>query len=63
MFWDIMLCSVAEIYQLMETAASVFTAEEVTGSSKTLISFYQTTYHDIPQDSSLHIYCYYVLIS
>ena len=47
----------------METAASVFTAEEVTGSSKMLIFFYQTIHRDIPQDSNLHIYCYHDLIS
>jgi hypothetical protein len=43
-FWDVALCNLAVIALMMEAA----------NTSETSVNFYQTTRHNIPEDSHLH---------
>jgi hypothetical protein len=66
-FWDVMLYS--RLTNILEdhAAASIFQLESHTsalkmiaavGSSKMLVTIYQTAHHDIPEDINLHNHCH-----
>jgi hypothetical protein len=54
-FWDIVLCSLIEVDQLFRSAASVIRVHialmmEAGSISETLLNFYETTWHTVPED-------------
>jgi hypothetical protein len=54
-FWDVAPCSLVEVTDVSEVlTASIFIAlmMEVVSTSKTSVNFYQTTRHNIPEESS-----------
>jgi len=57
MLWDVMLCSLEEIYMLGKNNSVIPTMKAV-HSSETLIHFYWSTEHHIPQECLLHNHCF-----
>lgn len=53
LLWDVILCSLVEINVFGKNNCVILTVKAV-HSSETLVHFYWSTEHYIPQDSSLH---------
>jgi hypothetical protein len=56
-FWDVALCSVVDIYRLLEELTASFTRVlimEAVNSSESPVNIHQTTWCNIPEDSHLH---------
>lgn len=57
MLWDVIPCSLEEIYVLGKNNSVILTTKAV-HSSETMVHFYWSTKHHIPQDSLLHNHCF-----
>jgi hypothetical protein len=56
-FWDVVPCSLIEIDLRAEmlSASIIGTMMEAVTTFETSVNFYQTTRHNVPEDSHLHI--------
>lgn len=76
-FWDVILCSLGETNVSEECTASIFMVNrggqvgrasftlkmEAISSSKTPLSFYQTTRHHTPEDNTLYPRFYFKCVN
>jgi hypothetical protein len=55
-FWDVAPCSLVEIFRRFRGACCLHHLgdEKAAGTSETSVDFYQSTRHNIPEDSHLH---------
>jgi hypothetical protein len=54
-FWDVVACSLAKFSDVSEVfAASIIRVMEAASTFEKLVNFYQTTWHNIPEDRHLH---------
>lgn len=57
MSWDVILCSLEEIYVLGKNSSVILNMKAV-HSSETLVHFCWSTEHHIPQECLLHNHCF-----
>jgi hypothetical protein len=63
-FWNIMPCSLIEIYRRFKDACLLIALMmEAASTSETLVNFYQTTRRNIPEDSHLHFVYYLIYVT